>query len=117
MKLRNTVIVIAALAMAAMIQTAQASIDLGTTASLAVLKNTPGGAYLTIGDKTFSNFGWQASLADASELNADAAGLNVSASIVNGIYYLDFSGGLVVNNLAGAGSLLGDLKLNYTVTV
>ena len=72
---------------------------------------------LTIGDKTFSNFGWVASLGDAIELNAQAAGLTVSAFIgLDGVYYLDFAGGLVVNNLGGNSSLLGDLKLTYTVT-
>jgi hypothetical protein len=72
---------------------------------------------LTIGDKTFSNFGWAASLGDAIELNAQAAGLTVSAFIgLDGVYYLDFAGGLVVNNLGGNSSLLGDLKLTYTVT-
>jgi hypothetical protein len=72
---------------------------------------------ITIGDKTFSNFGYVASLADASELNADAAGLSVSAFIgSDGVYYLDFSGGLTVNNLNGSINLLGDLKLTYTVT-
>lgn len=71
---------------------------------------------LTIGDKTFSNFGWQASLADASELNTDAAGLIVTPQMLDGIYYLDFSGGIVVDNLLGTSTLLGDLKLTYTVT-
>jgi len=71
---------------------------------------------LSIGDKTFSNFGWQASLADASELSADAAGLIVTPEINDGIYYLDFGGGILVNNLMGVSTLLGDLKLTYTVT-
>jgi hypothetical protein len=84
----------------------------GTLADLVANNGT-----LTIGDKTFSNFGWQASLADASELNVDAAGLTVSAFIGSGgVYYLDFAGGLVVNNLHGSSDLLGDLKLSYTVT-
>jgi hypothetical protein len=72
---------------------------------------------LTIGDKTFSGFGYVASGADASELNTDAAGLNVTASIASGIYYLDFAGLIAVNNLGGASDLAGDLELTYTVTV
>ena len=74
------------------------------------------GAAISIGDKTFGGFTWTAKGADASEINSEAAGLSVSASIVGGIYYLDFSGGLAVNNLTGAGSLSGELVLGYTVT-
>jgi hypothetical protein len=84
------------------------------SATLAGLTN---GETLTIGDKTFSNFSWQASLTDASELNVDAAGLTVSAFIgSDGVYYLDFAGGITVNNLQGNSDLLGNLKLTYTVT-
>jgi hypothetical protein len=96
--------------MVGMIQTAQASF----TDTLADLANS--GGSLTIGDKTFSGFGYVASGADASELNTDAAGLNVTASIVNGMYYLDFAGAIAVNNLRGASELAGDLELIYTVT-
>lgn len=71
---------------------------------------------LTIGDKTFSEFGWTPSGAAGAQLGAQAANLVVSASIVNGIYYLDYSGLIAVNNLIGAGSLSGQLLLSYTVT-
>jgi hypothetical protein len=93
------------------VQTAQADV----TDSLYYLTNTPG-ATLTIGDKTFSNFGYIASGADASELATDAAGLTVTASIVSGVDYLDWSGLIGVDNLFGSSPLLGDLKLTYTVT-
>jgi len=111
MKLKNTALMIGAVAMAAMMQTAQAAF----TDNLFDLAHNNGS--LTIGDKTFSGFGWTASFPDASELYAQAAGLTVTASIVNGIYYLDFTGGIAVNNLAGNATLLGDLNLKYTVTV
>jgi len=74
------------------------------------------GAAISIGDKSFSGFSWTAKGADASELNSQASALSVSASIANGIYYLDFSGSLAVNNLAGGSSLSGELVLGYTVT-
>ena len=111
---KKLIVILAVTTMVAMIQTAQAVL----TDSLGDLVN-PNGNYssLTIGDKTFSNFGFVASLADASALSSQAAGLTVTASILNGIYYLDFAGGLVVNNFHGIGDLLGDLKLTYTVTV
>jgi len=107
--IRKTLItIVGAVAMVAMIQTAQASITLGQLVS--------SGGSITVGDKTFSNFGYDATLADASALSSQAAGLIVTADIVNGIYYLDFNGGLAVDNLLGSGNLLGDLKLTYTVT-
>jgi hypothetical protein len=108
---KRLIAIFAVTTMVAMIQTAQASV----TDSLGDLVSS--GGSLTIGDKTFSNFGWQASLADASALSSQAAGLTVTASILNGIYYLDFAGALTVNNRGGMGDLLGDLNLTYTVTV
>lgn len=74
---------------------------------------------ISIGDKTFSGFGIVATgdnqgVIDA--LNAQAAGLDVSASIVGGVYYLDFSGQIFVDNLLGTANLHGDLKLSYTVS-
>lgn len=66
---------------------------------------------ITIGDKTFSNFGWQSA---NSQLNAEAAVLDVTASVSGGIYYLDFSGLIALNG--GTLGALGDLKLTYTVT-
>ena len=86
-----------------------------STDTLADLVRSQGS--LTIGDKTFSGFGWIASGADASALNADAAGLTVTASIANNIYYLDFGGALLVDNSQGESDLIGDLELTYTVTV
>jgi len=81
------------------------------TGTLADLAN---GGTLTIGDKTFSNFSWQNS---DGLLNSQAANLIVTASIgSDGVYYLDFGGGLIVNNLQGTSDLVGDLKLNYTIT-
>ena len=115
MKLRNTVLLVSAVAMAAMVQTAQAQVTLQS------LADTPG-ATLTIGDKTFSNFGFTTSLADAGELNTEAAGLLVTAYAGNGIVgavgvdYLDFSGLIAVDNTHGSADLLGDLKITYTVT-
>lgn len=101
MKLQKTVLFAAVVTMAAMIQTAQASITLGNL----VADN----GSITIGDKTFSGFGYSGAIPDAADLN-------VSASIVNGIYYLDFSGPVAVNNLHGSAELGEDLVLKYTVT-
>jgi hypothetical protein len=107
MKLRNSVIVIAAVAMGAMLQTAQASIKLGDLVS--------SGGSITYGDKTFSNFSWQNS---DGLLNSQAANLIVTASVgLNGAYYLDFGGGISLNNRLGTSDLIADLKLVYTVTV
>jgi hypothetical protein len=74
---------------------------------------------ISIGDKTFSGFGIVATgdnQAVIDALNAQAGGLNVSASIVGGVYYLDFAGQLFVDNTLGIANLHGDLKLSYTVT-
>jgi hypothetical protein len=97
---------VAASAMVATIQTAQASIS-------GQLLN---GGSITIDDKTFSNIGYVATGADESELAADAADLAVTAYILDGIYYLDFKGLIAVNN-TGNSDLVGDLALSYTVTV
>jgi len=68
---------------------------------------------ITIGDKTFSGFGWQTS---DPALSSQAANLAVTAFIgSDGVYYLDFSGALTENNLQGSSILLGDLSLSYTV--
>jgi PEP-CTERM motif len=66
---------------------------------------------ITIGDKTFSNFAFA-----STDLSTDANDLEVSASIENGIYYLDWSGPIDVNNLTGTSPEQGDVKLSYTVT-
>jgi hypothetical protein len=112
MKLRNTVLIGSAVAMAAMLQTAQATL-------LGDLFNHSNGSdgSLTIGDKTFSGFSWTATGDNASALSTDAAGLTVTASQVGGVYYLDFAGLIAENNISGASSVLGDVALHYTVTV
>ena len=108
MKLRNTVIVVATVAMAATIQTAQASVDLGTEASLAALNNTD--TYLTIGDKIFSGFSYLA----IDLTSFDASQIQVTASIgANGVYYLAWDG---IISIASSGHASGDLLLGYTVT-
>jgi len=100
MKIRNTLIVVAAVAMAATIQTAQADL-----AGLIT-----GNGSLTTGDGslTFSDFG----LTGDSALIAQADTLTVSTINQGGINYLSFSGAFV--GLIGAGS--GDITLTYTVT-
>jgi hypothetical protein len=116
MKIRKTLTTVAlgaAMAVLMQVQTAQASF-----ASLASLI-TPG-ATLTVGDKTFSGFSWFASGDNATvinTLNAEAAGLLVTASSAGGVYFLDFAGQITVNNIAGSAYLQGDLQLRYTVTV
>lgn len=88
-----------------------------TTASLGDLAN---GGTLSIGDKTFSGFSWTSTGSDSSIislLNQQAAQLSVSVFIgQDGVYYLGYSGAVFVNNLLGANSAFGDLKLQYTVT-
>lgn len=115
-KIRMTVSAVglaAAIVMLIQVQTVQAV----TTDTLSDLVN-PTGNYnsLTIGNDTFSDFGYVASEADASELATEATGLTVTASIMGGVYYLNWNGGLTVDNLTGASTLLGDLDLTYTVT-
>lgn len=73
-----------------------------------------GGGTITIGDKTFSGFSWQTS---DGTLSSEAANLSVSAFIgSDGVYYLDFAGGITENNTLGTANLIGDLLLKYTVT-
>src|ERR1017187_7762808 len=104
MKLRNTVTVVVAVAMAAMIQTAQATI----TDNLADLVATDGS--LQIGDKTFSGFSYTPT--DLSGF--DAAKIIVTASIgSDGVYYLNWAGKI---NLTSSGPATADLLLGYTVT-
>ena len=88
----------AALAMAAMIQTAQGSITLADLAA---------GGSISIGDKTFSGFGYT----DSGLTGFDPANITVAASIDSqGVYFLTWSGSIgTLNNLA-------DLKLTYAVT-
>ncbi len=96
----------AAIAVVAILNTTQAA----TTDSLADLVNNNG--TLTIGDKTFSNFGWRNS---DGLLNSQAGNLTVTASFSAGVYYLDWSGNILVNNTGGTSALTGDLVLSYTV--
>ncbi len=96
-------------AILALTAASSASAQILTTSTLGVLVADHGS--LTVGDKTFSNFNYV-----ASQLGTDPANLTVTVSIANGIYYLDWSGIIAVNNLAGTGSVLGDVKLSYTVT-
>ncbi len=112
MKTISATVIVVALAMVATIQTAQASITLGELVS--------NSGSLTVGDKTFSGFSWTATGGTdgiRAALNDQASGLYVSAFVNNGVYYLDFSGMINVNNLTGDNDVTGDLKLDYTVTV
>jgi len=101
MKLRNSVIVVAALAMAATLQTAQASISLAQAAA---------GATISIGDKTFSGF----SYSDSGLVSFDPTAITISVSQdSSGIDYLTWSGNI---SLVGGGPITADLKLNYIVS-
>jgi hypothetical protein len=107
MKLRNSIIVVAAVAMAATIQTAQATLlsDLTTSSGLS------NGGTLTVGDKTFSDFSFTA----ANLTSWDPANVTVTASEdANGVYFLTWSGNVAA--LASLGNATADLKLNYAVT-
>ena len=105
MKLRNSVIAIAAVAMAATIQTAQAAF----TDNLADLIANNGS--LTIDDKTFSGF----SILGSGLTSFNAANIIVTAyyNPATGYDYLTWSGKIT---LAGGGPVTADLKLNYIVT-
>jgi hypothetical protein len=95
--------------MMAAIQTVQASVDLGASASLAALQNTAG-AYLTIDDKIFSGFSFQA--VNLSGFNAGAITVTASTG-PGGVDYLTFGGGMM---LAGSSFATADLLLGYSVT-
>jgi hypothetical protein len=103
MKLRNSVVVAAAVAMAGMIQTAQAAFS----DNLADLVSS--GGSLTIGDKTFSGF----SIVSSGLTSFNAANIIVTASQNGGIDYLTWSGNI---SLVGGGPVTADLKLNYIVS-
>jgi hypothetical protein len=103
MKLRNTMLLAAAVGMAAMIQTARANFS-GTLADLVANNGS-----LTIGDKTFSGFSYQAS----GLTSFDANNIQVTASIVGDTYYLNWGGSIT---LASSGPASADLLLGYTVT-
>jgi hypothetical protein len=105
MKLRNTVIVVAVLGTVAMLQTAQAAF----TDSLSDLIAT--GGSLSIGDKTFSDFSYEAS----ALTGFNAANVTVTASVdANGVYFLTWSGNVAA--LASLTPATGDLLLNYEVS-
>jgi len=109
MKLRNAVLVGVVLAMATTIPTVQATL-------LSDLTNPDGtakaGAYLTVDDKIFTGINY----VNGGISGFDPTKITVSTSEVNGVDYLDFTGPILVNNIVGAGYLLGDLKIGYTVT-
>ena len=73
---------------------------------------------VTLGDKTWSNFGFTATGLNAgviADLTAAANGLDVVATVSGGVYYLCWNGAIGIAN-TGTGNLWGDLLLNYTVT-
>ena len=80
------------------------------TDTLADLTN-PGGAYnsLVIGDKTFTDFAYQAT----GLTSFDPSQIQVTASIgADGVYYLSWSGSVALATLSTA---VADLKLDYAV--
>jgi hypothetical protein len=109
MKLLNEVIVVAAVAMVAMTQRAQAAYDFGTTATLYQLENTSGGE-LTIGDKVFSDF--TSTEFNMVAGNGDPADIQVTVSQVGSSYFLKWTGDIA--EVLG-GEPAGDLTLGYTV--
>lgn len=81
-----------------------------TTSTLAALSD---GGSLSIGDKVFSGFNFQAD----GLTSFNAANINVTASIgTDGVYYLTWSGNMTLSTLASAAPVSADLKLNYIVT-
>ena len=110
MKLRNTVLIGAAVAMVATIQTAQATL-VSVTGNLAYLA---AGHSLSVGDKTFSGFSFLATGLNGFDANA----ILVTASYYDSdpsTYYLSYSGNM---QLVGPTlvTLTADLLLGYTVT-
>jgi hypothetical protein len=99
--MRNKLIVIFAVTtMVAMIQTAQASLTLAQLAA---------GQTLSIGDKTFSGFGYTAS----GLTSFDPNNIKVTATESGGIDYLTWSGNI---SLTSGSTATADLLLNYIVT-
>ena len=73
---------------------------------------------VTLGDKTWSNFGFFASGLNAgivTDLTAAANGLDVVATVSGGVYYLCWNGAVGIFN-QGQAPVWGDLLLTYTVT-
>lgn len=106
MKLRNSVIVVAAVALTAMIQTAQATLSSDTLANIIANHES-----LTIDDKTFSDF----SFLDSGLTTFDATKITVTAyyNPATGYDYLSWKGNM---SFATAGTGTADLVLNYVVT-
>jgi hypothetical protein len=104
MKLNKTTTLLAILGLAAAIQTAQASLTSDTLADLSA-----NGGSLTIGDKTFSGFSYQ----ESGLTTFNAANITVTASIVNGIYALSWTGNIALSSGVASSA---DLLLNYVVT-
>lgn len=63
-----------------------------------------------IGDKVFDDFDYEAAGLDGFDPNS----IIVKASILGGVYYLDFAGPITIVK-AGPGIKIGDLLLQYTV--
>ena len=79
-----------------------------TTDTLADLVSSDGS--LSIGDKTFSGFTY----AESGLTSFNAANIQVTASIVGGIYYLTWGGNISLADYTGTST--ADLLLNYVVT-
>jgi len=108
MKIRNTAAIVAAIAMVATVQTSQATLATSDTLADLIAHN----GSIGIGDKVFSGF----SALGTFDISV-APTLTVTASIgAGGVYYLEFGGAILVNNLLGTTPDLGDLLLGYTVT-
>ena len=102
MKLRNSVIVVAAVAMAATIQTAQADLTLAQAAA---------GGTISIDDKTFSGF----SYTESGLTSFDPNNITVTAyyNPVTGYDYLSWKGNI---SFVSASTASADIVLNYIVT-
>jgi hypothetical protein len=79
-----------------------------TSDNLQDLVNTDGS--LTIGDKVFNNFDFQ----ESGLTSFDPSQITVTASFVNGIYFLKYTGNMSFVSASGPSS--ADLVLTYTVT-
>jgi hypothetical protein len=96
------------IALACCLAFGSAGLALGqTTDNLQHLVATNGS--LTIGDKVFSGFQFNAS----NLTNFDPSKIQVTASIEGGVYYLTWGGNI---SLVSSGQATADLLLNYTVT-
>jgi len=97
---KKLIVIFVATTMAAMIQTAQASMTLAQLAA---------GGTISVGDKTFSGFSYQ----DTGLTSFNPNQIIVTATESGGIDYLTWSGNMSYLS-GGAGS--ADLMLNYIVT-